>query len=299
MAKAGRFLFLLLLILGLAGPAAARENYRMYKLSDQFTLWVLAASLRDMDLGDVFPGRSEVFTKHVPSGSAPASILAFLLRGPEEAVLIDAGLGDGAVEKILGEIGVAPEEISTVLLTHLHGDHVGGLMVDDRKIFPRAQIRLAREEYDFWLDEANPAKYPDRRANFDLARQILSAYGEAVKPFEFGEKIAPGLTATAALGHTPGHAVYMLEAEKMLFWGDLIHAAALQFPRPDVSPRYDFDPEAAAATRLKFLELCAREGLIVAGPHLPFPGLGRVTAATTEGEAFTFMPWDGSRSACD
>ena len=290
MGKVGRFLIMLLLILGLASPASAQENYRMYKLTDQLTLWVLAASPRDMDLADVFPGQNEVFTKYVPSGLAPSSILAFLLRAPEEAILIDAGLGDGAVEKILAEIGVAPEEISQVLLTHLHGDHVGGLMVDGRKTFPRAQIRLARAEHDFWLDEANPVKYPDRQANFDLARQILQAYGEAVKPFEFGEAIGLGLTAIAALGHTPGHTVYLLEAEKILFWGDLIHAAALQFPRPDVSPRYDFDPVAAAATRMEFLKLSVREGLTVAGPHLPFPGLGLVMAVAGEASAFAFTP---------
>jgi glyoxylase-like metal-dependent hydrolase (beta-lactamase superfamily II) len=291
MARARRFsLMLLFMVLASAGPAAAQENNRMFKLTDQLTLWVLVDSLRDMDLGDVFPGQDEVFKKYAPSGSTPSPILAFLLRSPEGAVLIDAGLGGGAVEKVLKEIGVAPEEISLVLLTHLHGDHLGGLMVDGRLIFPKAQIRLSREEHDFWLDEANVAEYPDRRGNFDLARQILPAYGDRVKPFEFGEKIALGLTALAALGHTPGHTVYFLEAEQMLFWGDLIHAAALQFTRPDISPRYDLDPEAAAATRLEFLELSVKDGLVVAGAHLPFPGLGRVTAAPGEASAFVFTP---------
>jgi len=290
MGKAGfGTLMWLFLFLAPAGLAAA-QGHQMYKLTDQLTLWVLVCSQRDSNLGDVFPGQEKVFKEHVPSGLAPSSILAFLLRSPEATVLIDAGLGDGAAEKILREIGVLPEEISLVLLTHLHGDHLGGLMFEGRKVFPRAQIGLARVEHDFWLDEVNLAKYPDRRANFEMAREILSAYGGAVQPFEFGAGAAPGLMALAASGHTPGHTVFLLKEEKIIFWGDLVHAAALQFPRPDLSPRYDFDPAAAAVTRLEFLKRVAQEGLVVAGVHLPAPGLGRVKEAPGEAPAFTFIP---------
>ncbi|MDR2724881.1 MAG: MBL fold metallo-hydrolase [Candidatus Adiutrix sp.] len=290
MVAAGRFLLMFLILLS-AGPALAQEH-RRYQLADQLILWVLADSRRDSNLGDVFPGREEIFSRYVPSGQAPAAILAFLLRSPEATILIDAGLGSGTLAKSLAEAGVVPGDISLVLLTHLHGDHLGGLMTDDRLTFPNARIRLAGEENDFWLDEASLAKFPDRRANFDLARKILPAYGAKVQPFEFGTEVAPGLTAVAALGHTPGHTAYLLSTgkEKILFWGDLIHAAALQFPRPDLSPRYDLDPEAAAATRLEFLDLVAREGWIVAGAHLPFPGLGRVTAVPGESPSFAFTP---------
>jgi len=291
-----RLAWLLLLLppfLGLATahPASAQES-RRYQLTERLTLWVLVDSLRDSDLGDVFPGQDKVFSQIVPSGRAPSAILAFLLQGPDSAVLIDAGLGTGAIEKALAGTGLAPEDITLVLLTHLHGDHVGGLMVDGRRTFPRARIRLAREERDFWLSEANLAAFPERRANFELVRQILPAYGDAVSTFEFGAEVAPNLTALAAKGHTPGHTAYLLDTgrEKMLFWGDLVHAAALQFPRPDMSPRYDHDPSAAAATRLEFLERTSKEGLVVAGAHLPFPGLGRVNKA--DGPSFVFTPLD-------
>jgi len=287
---AGR-LILLFLVLFSAGPALAQEHYK-YQLGEQFTLWVLADSRRDFTLGDIFPGQEEVFSRYVPSGRAPASILGFLLRSPEATVLIDTGMGSGTLGQALAETGVAPEDISLVLLTHLHGDHLGGLVTDGRQTFPKAQVRLAKEENDFWLDEASPVKFPDRKANFDLARQVLAAYGEKVQPFEFGAEVTPGLTAVAATGHTPGHAVYLLSSgkEKILFWGDVLHAAALQFPRPDLSPVYDFDPAAAAATRLEVLTLAAKEGLIVAGAHLPFPGLGRVTAGPPPSFTFTPLP---------
>jgi glyoxylase-like metal-dependent hydrolase (beta-lactamase superfamily II) len=283
-------LFLALFMTSIS-PASAQEH-RRYQLTERLTLWVLAESLRDSDLRDVFPGQEEAISREVPSGLAPSAILAFLLQSPETAILIDAGMGTGTLEKDLAATGLAPEDISLVLMTHLHGDHLGGLMAQGRPAFPKAQVRLAREEHDFWMSEANLAKFPERRANFELARQILPAYGAAVKTFEFGTEVAPGLTAMAAVGHTPGHTVYLLETgkEKILFWGDLVHAAALQFPRPDVSPRYDHDPETAAATRLEFLELTSREGLIVAGAHLPFPGLGRVTARSGDKPSFTFTP---------
>ena len=276
-----------------AVPALAAQDHQKYQLSDQLTLWVLVDSLRDMDLGDVFPGQEEIFKQYVPSGSAPASILAFLLKSPEAAVLIDTGLGGGSLEKALAGTGLAPEDISLVLLTHMHGDHIGGLLAEGRPAFPKAKIRLARAEKDFWLNEANPAKFPGLAANFDLARRALSAYGAEVGTFEFGAEVAPGLTAVAALGHTPGHTAYLLAAgpEKVLFWGDLIHAAALQFPRPDLSPRYDIDPVAAAKTRLEFLKRADKEGLVVAGDHLPFPGVGRVKAGPGEGPSFAFTPW--------
>ena len=290
---AGSFIIMFLILFS-ACPALAQEHHR-YQLEEDLTLWALADSRRDCDLGDVFPGQDEIFNRYVPSGRAPAGIMAFLLRGPEATILIDAGMGNGTLAKALEETGVAPEDISLVLLTHLHGDHLGGLMTDDRQTFPNAQIRLAREENDFWLDEASSAKFPDRQANFDLARKILPAYGAKVRPFELGSgEVAPGLTAVAAVGHTPGHTTYLLSTGKgkILFWGDLIHAAALQFPRPDLNPRYDLDPAVAAATRLEFMNLAAREGLIVAGVHLPFPGLGRVTVVPGDKPSFAFVPWE-------
>ena len=292
-----RFLWLFSLaslILATALPALAQEP-RKYQLTENLTLWVLVDSVMDTDLGDIFPGQEKIFSQHVPSGLAPSAILAFLLQSPEATVLIDAGQGNGAVEKSLMKTGLAPEDVTMVLLTHLHGDHLGGLMAEGRRAFPRAQVRLAREESDFWLSPDNEAEFPERKANFELVRKILPAYGDAVRPFEFGSEVAPGLVTMPAKGHTPGHTAYLLDTgkDKILFWGDLVHAAALQFPRPDLSPRYDHDPSAAAATRLEFMETTAREGLIVAGAHLPFPGLIRVTAVPgDEAPAFAFTPWE-------
>jgi glyoxylase-like metal-dependent hydrolase (beta-lactamase superfamily II) len=287
-------MFLCLFLMSAAAVPALAQEHRKYQRSPQWTLWVLVDSLRDMNLGDVFPGQEEIFKQYSPSGSAPASILAFLLKSPETAVLIDTGLGVGNLEKALAGTGVAPEDISLVLLTHMHGDHIGGLLAEGRPAFPKAKIRLARAERDFWLNEANPAKFPGLTANFELARRTLSAYGAEVETFEYGAEILPGLTAVAALGHTPGHTAYLLftKPRRVLFWGDLIHAAELQFPLPDLSPRYDLDPVAAAKTRLEFLERADREGLVVAGAHLPFPGVGSVKAGPGgEAPSFAFTHW--------
>jgi len=283
-----------LLILATSFPALAQEP-RKYQLTELLTLWVLIDSVRDTDLGDVFPGQKKIFSQYVPTGQAPSAILAFLLQSPEATILIDAGRGNGEVGKSLKKTGLAPEDITMVILTHLHGDHVGGLMADGHRAFPQARIRLSREENDFWLSAANMEKFPERKENFELVHQILPAYGDAVSSFEFGSEVAPGLVAVPAVGHTPGHTAYLLDTgkEKILFWGDLVHAAALQFPRPDLSPRYDHDPSASAATRLEFMKMTAQEGLIVAGAHLPFPGLVRIIAVPGgKAPAFAFTPWE-------
>jgi len=210
--------------------------------------------------------------------------MVFLVKVENELILIDTGMGvpSGDRASRLGDelkhIGVTPEQITLILITHMHGDHIGGMVLGDEKAFPSARVLSAKIEHDFWLDPKSAELFPNRKAGFELAQKVFGLYGPNSETFEFDSTVAPGIHAIDARGHTPGHTAFLLESdgEKILFWGDILHAAALQFQRPDLNASYDMNPEESAAARLRFLEKTAVEKLTIAGVHLPFPGVGTV-----------------------
>jgi glyoxylase-like metal-dependent hydrolase (beta-lactamase superfamily II) len=218
-----------------------------------------------------------------------------VLQDGESVVLIDTGRGlpsgdrESFLLRRLARIGITPEKVGLVLLTHMHGDHVGGVAWNNEKAFPNARILAHRHEYDFWTSEESREKFPAWQGNFDLVSQRLEVSGGQIDFFDHGAKPAPGLMALSARGHTPGHTVFLLESQghRLLFWGDLVHAAALQFPSPNENPVYDILPDESRATRLRIMEEAARDRLPVAGMHLPFPGVGRLEKA---GEGYRFVP---------
>lgn len=212
---------------------------------------------------------------------------AFLVRMPGRLVLIDTGAGDlygrdgGLLVANMRAAGIAPEQIDEIYLTHLHRDHVGGLLIGGKPVFPRAVVRVARVEADFWLNDANRAKVPAFLGSmFDGAEQCLKPYIAAgrFKPYEDGEALAPGITAISAPGHTPGHHQYLVESrgKALLVWGDTVHVAPVQLPDPHVAMKYDTDPQAAVRSREAAFAAAADKGWWVAGAHLAFPGLGHV-----------------------
>ena len=247
-------------------------------------VWAIADSANDRDMS-VFPNADPAaVAKYVPSGKTPSSIMVFLIKIENEMILIDAGLGATSGERVsrLGEglkqIGVTPEQVTMVLITHMHGDHIGGLVKDGEKAFPSARVLSGKIEHDFWLDPKSVELFPDRAAGFEMVQNIFELYGSASETFEYESVVAPGIRALDASGHTPGQVAFLLESEgeKLLFWGDIIHAAALQFPRPDICAQFDMNVEESIAARIRYMEKAAVEKLPVAGAHLPFPGIGTV-----------------------
>lgn len=228
-----------------------------------------------------FPALSEAdFAALAGGAEAPASVNVFLLRREGHLILVDAGNGGrrGRMLATLKAAGIRPDAIGDILLTHLHGDHIGGLIdATGAAVFPKATLHVAAPERDHWQTQAG--------RNGVLARKVLAAYAGRVKTFAFGEAPIPGITALDAAGHTPGHTAY--ETETLLIVGDLLHAAAVQFPRPEISSTYDVDPTQAAATRRRFYARAAASGKTIAGMHLPYPGLGKVTG---DGESFRYVP---------
>ncbi|AQQ31602.1 MBL fold metallo-hydrolase [Burkholderia cenocepacia] len=217
-------------------------------------------------------------------------INCYVVRGAGRTVLIDAGAGGikqwgGRLMDNLRLAGVEPAAIDTVLLTHAHPDHVGGLVhADGHVAFPNAELVAHRREVAFWRDDGNLSRASERaRGNFRIARQVFDAYSDALRIFEEGE-VLPGIAAIPLPGHTDGHTGYLLASgdQGLLVWGDIVHFPHIQIKRPDVSIAFDQDASQAAATRSRLLDRVSSEGLLIAGMHLGEPGFARIRRASGE-----------------
>ena len=233
-----------------------------------------------------------VITALAPSGLVESSVNAFLVQNGDTNILIDTGMGAGAGGELvhsLALLNLTPADIDVILLTHMHFDHIGGLALDGRPVYPNAVLRIPNAEQAFWLapNPANPKGNP--YIDFGPAKAAAAAYSGRVQGFDFGQEAAPGIMAVRAVGHTPGHTAYLVQSEgwKLLIWGDVTHAMALQMPHPEIYPAYDYDPVTATATRQTILEQVSRDNIPVAGMHIPFPGVGRVQTAPEGGYSFT------------
>ncbi|GAB7536496.1 MBL fold metallo-hydrolase [Burkholderia sp. 3C] len=214
-------------------------------------------------------------------------INCYLVRGAGRTILIDGGAGGikqwgGRLKSNLLLAGVEPAEIDTILLTHAHPDHVGGLVDAAGHIaFPNAELVAHQREVAFWRDEGNLSRASERaRGNFAIARQVFDGYRDTLRTFDEGE-VLPGIRAMPLPGHTDGHSGYLFEShdQAVLVWGDIVHFPHIQIPRPEVSIAFDQDPSEAAATRSRLLDLVSSEGILVAGMHLGELGFARIKRA--------------------
>lgn len=227
-----------------------------------------------------------------------------VVRSGEQTILVDAGLGGqfagfpraGQFPKRLKAAGIALSSLTDIVITHMHMDHIGGLLVDEVKdqLRPDVRIHVAAAEVAFWASPDfsmtdMPAPVPDvlRRT----ANQFMDAYGSRLQIFEEEHEVAPGVLAWRTGGHTPGHSVVRLTSagERLTFAGDAIFPVG--FDHPDWHNGFEHDPEESVRVRVRMLQDAAASGELLVATHLPFPSVGRVAA---DGENFRWVAgfWD-------
>ncbi len=219
----------------------------------------------------------------LPTDQFVNSFSPVLVNTGSDIILFDTGLGEGARAQGGGRLiegltaaGYKREDVSIVVLTHMHGDHIGGLMESGKPAFPNARYVAGRAEYDFWVDPGRAGTPAENGHKGVLAN--VKPLAEKMTFVESGASVVSGVTAEAAFGHTPGHMIYRLESEgrQLILAADTANHFVLSLQRPDWEVKFDMDKAAAAATRKRVFDMAAADRLPFLGYHMPFPAVGYV-----------------------
>jgi glyoxylase-like metal-dependent hydrolase (beta-lactamase superfamily II) len=214
----------------------------------------------------------------LPTDAAQFFFTPTLVNTGSELILFDTGLNAAATTEVMDSAGYTPDQVDTVVLTHMHGDHIGGLRGDDGETFPNARYVTAAAEHNHWSSAGNEG--------FDAN---VAPLNDRMTFLEDGGSVASGVTAMAAFGHTPGHMTYMLESDgqQLLVAADFANHYVWSLGYPDWEVLFDMDKAAAAATRRRILGMLAADRVPFIGYHMPFPGMGFVE---TRGDGFRYVP---------
>jgi glyoxylase-like metal-dependent hydrolase (beta-lactamase superfamily II) len=287
----------------MAAPFAGVQAPGIYRHKvGNFEITVLSDGNLPFD-ADLFAGdkdrADELLNKAYFPRKSTTSVNTWLVNTGKQLVLVDTGGSShfgptlGKLPKHLADAGVTPDQIDVVIITHMHPDHVPGLLTADKKaLFKNAVVHVGDQEHGFWSSEQIYNSVPqDVKGFFDLARISIKPYADAgtLQMYKDGSSVVPGLTTHTAPGHTPGHSMVRISSngDELLIWGDIVHNAVLQFPEPERSIVYDADPAMAIASRQRVFDMAATDKLLFAGAHLPFPGLGRAVKAQA---GYTYVP---------
>ncbi len=272
------------LLLAAAPLAAASAPQPVVPDARWFTVGALkVAALHDADLlipndgktfgVDVGPAKVAELLKvaGAPTDTIRVSVNALLVTMPGHVVILDTGLGpmaDGKVVASLATAGLSPAQVTDVLITHSHGDHVGGLVTGTgTSAFPNARIRMSAAEWAFLQGNAGAAK-------------VVAAIAPQVATFAQDGEVVPGIRATTIAGHTPGHVAYELVSgsNRLFDIGDAAHSTIVSLAEPDWSMGFDSDQTAGKGSRRALLTKLAASHETIFSPHFPYPGIGTVEA---------------------
>ena len=268
---------LFILALGCMGETMAQDS-KTFTLGN-ITLVALtdfpAASAATPPNTQLLVGLSAGELAKVTGADMVNAVNMFVLKTGSGNILFDTGTGGGGMIASMAKAGLSPADISAVVITHFHGDHVNGLTKDGAAVFPNATLYVPRVEM-----EKGPS-----------SERFAAVYAGRTTQFAWGDEILPGVKALEAAGHTNGHTVYMIEngGDRLLIAGDLIHFGGVQLPRPEVAVTYDTDTAKAIASRRRHFDMAAEQDLPIASMHLPFPAVGKLAKAGA-GYSFTLLP---------
>jgi glyoxylase-like metal-dependent hydrolase (beta-lactamase superfamily II) len=229
---------------------------------------------------------------YMPKGSIIAPFNPVVVNTGAKLVLIDTGYGPGLGPTVgllpatLAAAGFDPKAIDIVLISHLHGDHILGLKTPDGALaFANAEVKVPAVDWAFWMNDDNMSRAPEgfTKASFGFNRKIFSNLADKVTRYEWGQQVAPGITAVETSGHTPGHTSFMIASgpAQLFFQGDVTNVPELFLRNPDWQVMFDHEPEKAVATRRRVYDMASADKLLVSGYHFPFPGIGYIEKAGT------------------
>jgi glyoxylase-like metal-dependent hydrolase (beta-lactamase superfamily II) len=295
------------LIASSAAEAAApgkQVSYYRHKLGD-FEVTQLADGARTFPIPDGFVRNlsrkqqlAAIEAAYLPAGKITVPFNPIVINTGPKLVLIDTGYGPGVAPDVgllpanMAAAGIDPKAIDIVVISHLHPDHINGLKTADGGLaFPNAEIKAPAPDLAFWMNDENMAKAPDAmmKGYFAAARKVLSNIMNKITRYEGGKEVAPGITAIATPGHTPGHMSFTVASgsARMLVQSDVTNFPQFFLRHPDWHVMWDVDLQQAETTRRRFLDMAAAEKALVHGFHFPFPSVGHVEK---DGAGYRLMP---------